>query len=551
MLISKKKGNLKLLVEIVRRFSDNTEQCNLAENSRKLYQWKLPVGHDTGIQVTNSYRCLGKRNDNVKVPLVVCNPRHVTWYACGPTVYDKPHVGNASTYIKFDTIRRILTSHFGLSINLVIGITDVDDKIIQRASLLGKDFHALALYYEDEFKRTMQSLGMLHPTMYVRVSDVMSQIILFIQRLIEKGLAYRGESGSVYFNVDGFTDFGRLMYVVNEWDSETSQLLSEKRSSKDFGLWKAAKPGEPFWEAPWGKGRPGWHVECSTIASLVFGNQFDIHSGAKDLFLHHECEVYQSEAFHSKEQWVNYFLHAGYLIPEGSEAKMSKSIGNVVNADEFAKTHSADCFRMICVSADWNANLIFKPSSVKSAERRLRKIRSHLDRCRQYIIGNLNGEIRNVDVLQMLEQCKHTVHRDLCNNFNIAGAIRTLENVCEKMSLMFTSPRNKTSSSEEISLRESTSIMEAYLYITEVFKSFGFTTLTAEDNLVDLNNPEMDSNAVMKEIHDFRNSVRKIANEMKQENISYSKNLFVACDEVRQKLSKKGASLSDSKVSLL
>ena len=545
------RNNMKrFFVDVARNYS--TKQTNpVVDTPRNLYQWKLPEGHDTGIQVTNSYRCLGRRNDNARVPLVVCNPKQVTWYACGPTVYDKPHVGNASTYIKFDTIRRILMTHFGLDINFVIGITDIDDKIIQRASLLEKEFHALAQFYEKEFKKSMVALNMMPPTMYVRVSDVMPQIIFFIQQLIENGFAYRGDSGSVWFNVDKFTDQGRLMFQLEEWDTGTSHMLHEKRSSKDFGLWKAAKPGEPFWEAPWGKGRPGWHIECSTIASLMFGNQFDIHSGARDLLLHHECEIFQSEAFHVRQQWVNYFLHAGYLIPEGSSAKMSKSLGNVVNVDEFLRSNSADCFRMLCLLTNWNSNMIFKPSSVKAAERKLAKIRSHLKRCREYIIGNLDGEVSNVEVEHMLDQSRHSVHRALCNNFNTALAVNSLEQVCERLSLMFTMPSGTLSKRGGTSLREPSSIMEAYLYVTEIFQGFGFMSLKVDDNLEDLNLSKIVPHDIVKDVQYFRSSIRKIANEIKPENIAYSKTLFEACDEFRKKLRTIGVSVKDSKVSSL
>jgi len=530
-----------LRVCAVRCFSNHIEKSTSLP-SKRLYEWKLPKGHNTGILVANSYRCLDKENNCV--PFVIDDPSYVKWYACGPTVYDKPHIGNAATYVRFDTIRRILINHFGLNINFVMGITDIDDKIIHRANLLDKEFLSMARFYEDEFKTALYNLNVLSPTMYIRVSDVMPKILSFICQLLDCGRAYRGKDGNVWFNVDAFTDSGRLAYILDEWASETSNLHSEKRSTKDFALWKAAKPGEPYWDTPWGQGRPGWHIECSTMASVVFDNKLDVHSGSRDLVLHHECEIFQSESFHATEQWVNYFLHAGSLRAEGASAKMSKSLGNIVTVDDFLKVNSADCFRMFCISNDWNSNLIYKPISIKSAEKRLNKFRSYLGRCRQYVIGNLDGEVDSVEVFHLLDQCKKTVHSSLCNNFNINQAIGALQEMCKKLDLMFAKSCLEVCQPDHVYVRESASVMEVYRYVTDMFHLFGFNTLNANGTVPNLSN--MTENAEF--INDFRNSVRKIAKEMTSEHTTYSKRLFDACDKLRDGLSTKGTRLKDPKI---
>ena len=528
----------------VRYFSNHFKEST-SLLTKKLYEWKQPSGHNTGIQVANSYKCLDKENENV--PLVVGNPTQVSWYACGPTVYDEPHIGNAATYVRFDVIRRILINHFNLEIDFVMGITDIDDKIIHRACLLDKDFFSMARFYEDEFKKAMCDLNILPPTMYIRVSEIMPKILSFVNQLLESGRAYPGKDGSIWFSVDAFTDMGRLTYILDEWESETSILHSEKQSTKDFALWKAAKPGEPYWDAPWGPGRPGWHVECSTMASLVFGDKLDIHSGSRDLLLHHECEIFQSESYHTTPQWVNYFLHAGSLIAEGASAKMSKSLGNIVTVDDFRQRNSADCFRMFCVLNNWNSNLIYTPVSVKSAERKLNKLQSYLGRFKQYVIGNLDGEVDSVEVARLLDQCKKTVHSSLCNNFNIAQAIATMQEVCKKVDLMFSQTCKETWQSDQLCVRDSASVLEVYRYVTHMFQLFGFNDVNANRTGFDLIKSIKNSES-MHDVQDFRNSVRKIAKEMKSENIAYANRLFDACDKLRSELNAKGSSLKDPKI---
>ena len=528
------------------RYFSNHIKTSQSVSTKKLYQWKEPKGHNTGIHIANSYRCLGKQKKCSLVPFIVRNPCQVTWYSCGPTVYDKPHIGNASTYVRFDAIRRVLLGHFDLDINFVMGITDIDDKIIHRATLLDKEFFSMATFYENEFKRAMHNLNVLPPTMYIRVSDVMPQILSFIMQLLENGSAYRGKAGNVWFNVDGFTDLGRLTYILEEWEnSETSHLLSEKMSSKDFALWKAAKPGEPYWDTPWGKGRPGWHIECSTIASLVFGNKLDIHSGAQDLFLHHECEVFQCESYHRTEQWVNYFLHSGALLSDSSSVKMSKSLGNVVTVDDFLLTKSADCFRMFCLSCDWNSNLVYKQLSVKTAEKKLMKIRSYLSHCKQYVIGNLDGEVSDVEVAQLLDECKRTVHSSLCNNLNIAHAIIAMQKLCKKVDSMFASDCTETWQFQR-GARDSASVLKVYQYVTDMFKLFGFSTVNAQGTSSEPST--FQSFDLENDLQEFRNSVRKIASDMKSDNISYAHSLYDVCDEIRRKLSIRGTLIKDSKV---
>ncbi|XP_055658775.1 probable cysteine--tRNA ligase, mitochondrial isoform X3 [Falco peregrinus] len=274
-------------------------------------RWVPPAGRDSGIVAYNS-------RSRSKEPLVLGTEGVATWYSCGPTVYDRAHLGHASSYVRFDIIRRIMTRFFGIEVIMVMGITDIDDKIIKRANEMNISPLALARIYEDDFKQDMAALKVLPPTVYMRVTDNIPHIISFIKKIIACGQAYATSQGNVYFDVKSLGKrYGVLTTICP--DTQDEAVESDKRHGKDFALWKAAKPQELSWTSPWGKGRPGWHIECSTISSAVFGKQLDIHTGGIDLaFPHHENEIAQCEVYHQCEQWGNYFLHSAVEFSDES-----------------------------------------------------------------------------------------------------------------------------------------------------------------------------------------------------------------------------------------
>ncbi|KAM6093817.1 putative cysteine--tRNA ligase, mitochondrial isoform 3-T3 [Chlamydotis macqueenii] len=274
-------------------------------------EWVPPAGRHSGIVAYNS-------RSRSKEPLVLAKEGVATWYSCGPTVYDQAHLGHACSYVRFDIIRRIMTRFFGIEVIMVMGITDIDDKIIKRANEMNISPVALARIYEEDFKQDMAALKVLPPTAYMRVTDNIPQIISFIKTIIANGQAYATSQGNVYFDVKSWGKrYGVLTTVYP--DNEDEAVDTDKRHGKDFALWKAAKPQELSWTSPWGKGRPGWHIECSTISSAVFGKQLDIHSGGIDLaFPHHENEIAQCEVYHQCEQWGNYFLHSAVEFSDES-----------------------------------------------------------------------------------------------------------------------------------------------------------------------------------------------------------------------------------------
>lgn len=293
-------------------------------------------------------------------------------YFCGPTPYDHLHLGHAKAFISFDFIRRYLLLS-GYNVFYIQNITDIDDKIIRRARELGVTWKDVAEKYIYEYLTSLKKLRIevdIHP----RVTEHIEDIVRFIEALIDKGHAYVAPSGSVYFDITTYGDYGRLSGRIRteEWRQE-EEFLSEKRNPFDFALWKAAKPGEPFWPSPWGPGRPGWHIECSVMSSKYLGDTLDIHGGGQDLiFPHHENERAQSESFFGKSPWVRYWVHVGPLTIVGE--KMSKSLGNIVQLSEAIKTWGSEAIRLWIFSAHYRRPLDYKDEALEQASTVLKRI---------------------------------------------------------------------------------------------------------------------------------------------------------------------------------
>ncbi len=301
-------------------------------------------------------------------------PGLVKAYFCGPTPYDHLHLGHARAFVSFDFVRRYLLLK-GFNVLYVQNITDIDDKIIRRAGELGVDWRDVAGMYTDEYLSLLRELRIevdLHP----RVTEHIEDIVRFVEALVEKGHAYVAPSGSVYFDITTYGDYGRLSGRVGaeEWRQE-EEFLAEKRNPFDFALWKAAKPGEPYWPSPWGPGRPGWHIECSVMSSKYLGDTIDIHGGGQDLiFPHHENERAQSESYFGKSPWVRYWVHVGPLTVAGE--KMSKSLGNIIRLTDAVKTWSPEVLRLWIFSSHYRRPLDYKEEALEQARTTLRKILS-------------------------------------------------------------------------------------------------------------------------------------------------------------------------------
>uniref|UniRef100_A0A671U8D5 Probable cysteine--tRNA ligase, mitochondrial n=1 Tax=Sparus aurata TaxID=8175 RepID=A0A671U8D5_SPAAU len=394
--------------------------------------WIRPGGFDTGLKTFNS---LTKQ----KEPLILAREGVATWYSCGPTVYDHAHLGHACSYVRFDILQRILTKMFGITVIHAMVITDIDDKIIKRSWEENVSPTIISSTYEDEFKKDMLSLKVIPPAVYLRVTDNVHHIVAFIERIIQNGHAYATKEGDVFFDIrsigDRYGKFGGLFHVFFSVTSYPG-WSTNKRDARDFALWKPSKPQEPYWESPWGRGRPGWHIECSTIASCitghsVFGSQLDIHSGGIDLaFPHHENEVAQSEAYHQCGQWANYFLHSGHLHLKGSAEKMSKSLKNYITIKDFLQSYSANEFRMFCLLAKYRSAVDYSDSSMSQARTSLGTISTFIHDAQAYLKGQLQClPVQEAFLWERLAETKSSVVKALAEDFDTPRAVGALMNM--------------------------------------------------------------------------------------------------------------------------
>jgi cysteinyl-tRNA synthetase len=301
-----------------------------------------------------------------KVLFEPLEPGKVGMYVCGPTPYAPAHIGHAYSAISFDTIRRSLT-FLGYQVRYVRNITDVEDKIIKRANENGEEPMALAARFAAEYNLDMARFGVLPPDVEPKVSTHIAEIIALIERLIANGVAYQVE-GDVNYEIAKFPPYGALsgMKLDDLIAGERVEVDHRKRSPADFALWKAAKPGEPAWDSPWGQGRPGWHIECSAMTTAHLGETFDLHGGGKDLiFPHHENEIAQSQGATGPHTFARYWLHNGFLNFKGE--KMAKTLGNVVGCAQVDEAVGGEAVRWFCVSHHFRSPVDFDFESVRDA----------------------------------------------------------------------------------------------------------------------------------------------------------------------------------------
>lgn len=349
-------------------------------------------------------------------------PGKVSMYVCGPTVYAKAHIGHAMSALVFDIIRRYFEFK-GYEVRHVMNFTDVDDKIILRANEKGMDPFTLGEMYIHEFEEHLAAFNILPATVNPRATREMDQIITMISGLIEKGFAYPVD-GDVYFRVTRDSGYGKLSgRRIDDMQSGYRIDVDERKEHPmDFALWKAAKPGEPAWESPWGKGRPGWHIECSAMNLNHLGEQIDIHGGGNDLvFPHHENEIAQSESFTGK-QFARYWIHNGMLQLSGE--KMSKSIGNLVTIEEFLANHPADALRMLVLNSGYRNPLSYSDDILAQAERAIDRLRSAL---KPALPGA--GGISEEAAQALIDQSTNTEQgfvRSMDDDFNTSGALASL-----------------------------------------------------------------------------------------------------------------------------
>lgn len=529
-------------------------------------RWYAPEAHGDELPKLRLYNTLTR----TKTEFVPLERGKVSWYSCGPTVYDSSHMGHARNYVATDINRRLLQNYFGYDVMFVQNVTDIDDKIILRArqnylfekfkketaavddalvskvkaatdafakknlpkggpddvsvlekwlatldleaakaedpklpmnltavrsanealeqrGQLGVDeflekaksvllpvldaeqgasvtdpaiFRDLAAKWERDYDNDMRALNVLPPSVTTRVSEYVPEIIAFIEKIVANGFGYQTDDGSVYFDTAAFEKGGHDYAKLQPWNKGKQDLIDEgegalsvvrsgKKSRNDFALWKSSKPGEPFWQSPWGQGRPGWHIECSVMASEVLGPQIDVHSGGIDLaFPHHDNELAQSEACHQNHQWINYFLHTGHLHIEGQ--KMSKSLKNFITIKEALQKYSARQLRLAFTLQQWNTQLDFRESllaEVRSLESALSNFFNNVKAYRREEASAETSPSKKVgkDELQLykdLAAAKVSVHRYFADNLSVPEAVRELGTLVQKANVYINAHRD-------------------------------------------------------------------------------------------------------------
>lgn len=395
----------------------------------------------------------------------------VNMFVCGPTTYDLSHLGHARTYVSYDIIARYLR-YKGYSLFYVMNITDVDDKIINRAENIGTDPLELAREYEKYFYEDMATLGIRSVNLFARASEHIPEIIDQVKTLIDKGYAYETKTG-VYFDITQFNDLGALSHQKPaELRKHRIEPDPTKRSAQDFALWKKREPEELGWDSPWGRGRPGWHIEDTAITTHYFGPQYDIHGGAIELiFPHHEAEIAQAEAATGRKPLVKYWVHTGVLKVDGK--KMSKSLGNFVTVRDALERYNPEVLRFFFASAHYRSIIDFSKGSLEQAERSLQTLRNALSNVRK-LASRQEIEKDEEKLEKKILRCRDKFVKAMDDDFNSPYALTALFDLANEV--------NKFVDSHETI---NANLLEK---VVNTFKELGgiFNILQKEERKVDL-----------------------------------------------------------------
>jgi len=437
----------------------------------------------------------------------------VRMYVCGPTVYDYVHIGHGRTFVAFDAISRYLKLR-GFNVIRVQNITDIDDKIINKSKETGKSWEEIVDDYSRDYIDNLNALKVkidLHP----RVSNHINEIIDFIQKLIDKGNAYIAPSGSVYFDVDTYSKYGELSNTKKEEWNQGEEFIKEKRHAYDFALWKSKKPGEPFWKSPWGEGRPGWHIECSTMSTRYLGESFDIHGGGMDLiFPHHENERAQSESYTGK-LWVRYWMHVAFLTIK--KTKMSKSLGNIIPLKDAIRSYGPSVLRYWFLSSHYRSQVDFNEDSLEQSKASLNRLKDAMS-----IIRNILSEgpksystDEDIKIQKNIVSEIEKFHESMSDDFDTANALSHIHNIA---SIIFSKLENTRD------FMGASIAFDAFRQFNEVFGVMDEEFSLAYDRL----------SKIIDSIVEIRNELR-------------AKKMYDLSDEIRSILENNGIKILDSK----
>ncbi|SDI91382.1 cysteine--tRNA ligase [Alteribacillus bidgolensis] len=451
------------------------------------------------------YNTLARKKEELK-PL---QDGKVTMYVCGPTVYNYIHIGNARPAIVFDMIRKYL-EYRGYHVHFISNFTDVDDKIINAAKELKEEVPVLAERFIEAYFEDTGALGVKKADIHPRVTETMPDIISFIKALMEKGYAYEAE-GDVYFETKSFKEYGKLSsQSINDLQMGARIEIGEKKKDPlDFVLWKKAKEGEISWDSPWGKGRPGWHIECSAMVKKYLGDTIDIHAGGQDLaFPHHENEIAQSEALNNK-QMAKYWLHNGYI--QINNEKMSKSLGNFVLVHDIIQKHRPEVIRFFMLQSHYRSPLNFSEELLESAKSSLERIHTTTNNLKHRFNESADfGE--ESDWIDTVRQHKEAFIREMDDDFNSANGISVLFDLVKDANRYL----QKNHSSKRV--------MQTFLDVIREIGGVLDIPVEAEEEILD---------EEIERLIEERNQARKERN-------------FARADEIRDSLKEQGIILEDT-----
>ncbi|AGK99920.1 cysteine--tRNA ligase [Desulfoscipio gibsoniae] len=472
------------------------------------------------------YNTLTKKKEE----LIPREPGKVAIYVCGPTTYNYIHLGNARPIVVFDTVRRYL-KYKGFNVLYVQNFTDIDDKIINRAREEGDDHQALAERYINEYFKDADALNVLRADIYPKVSGHITEIIKLVETLVEKGFAYLVD-GDVYYNVRKFAGYGKLSGRTLE-DMQAGarvEIDTRKNDPMDFALWKSAKPGEPAWDSPWGKGRPGWHIECSAMALKYLGVNFDIHGGGFDLiFPHHENEIAQSEAA-TGQPFARYWMHNGFITV--NQEKMSKSLGNFFLVRDILSEFSPEVVRFYLLGTHYRSPLDFDDEKLTAAQKGLERIKTSLRLLDEALAGRQAGSAERPDpaLAVRLEEIRIEFEKAMDDDFNTALATGMLFNLAREVNSYlqrsdFPSPAEKIAA-----LQKARQVFLQFNSVLGVFKTSARGEFLLEDE-------GSEKEKVVEDLIDLIIEIRQTARQNKD---------WPTADRMRDRLKELGIVLEDT-----
>ena len=451
-----------------------------------------------------------------KEEFIPISPDEVRMYVCGPTVYDYFHIGNARSFIMADVLRKYL-EYKGYNVKYIMNLTDIDDRIIKKSIEEKIEAKLVAEKYTKAFFDDIEKLKVKQADVYPKATDHVQEIVDFIKQLEEKSFAYNVD-GNVFYDVSKFHDYGKLSgKKLDELEAGARvEVNEEKKNPLDFALWKKAKEGEPFWESPWGKGRPGWHIECSAMSGKHLGETFDIHAGGNDLiFPHHENEIAQSEAA-TKKKFVNYWIHFGFL--NINNEKMSKSLGNFFTARDVLKLYSAESIRLLFSQTHYRGPLEFSDELLESSQKGLEKFENLIEKLNPHPSSPLKGEEINPNF--GFDKYYKDFETAMNDDLNTPQAVAVLFDFVRDVNKAIAEKENLPS--------------EFYSNVKE------FLSKTAQGvlGIVDLEKSEAQGSSVEKELIELLIGLRNGARKEKN---------FALSDKIRNELNELGIELKDSK----